>query len=259
LVLLLSATINPGQVIMVKRKDPKRRLKDYLQALEKWSRVPAFDSIIFCENSGADISSLRKMAAHLPGAHERIRFISFQGNAFPPALGKGYGEMEILKHATSQLGLDRKILLIKATGRYVVRNIDDVLDHIHSHPEYEVYCNVDRDGVFASSAAFATSLDFLEKYLFPLHQRINDSVGVYFEHVLAQAIRTAAADGMRWTSWPGPLQLSGVSGTSNKAYGGPADKIAEFRMWLLERTYQIRRLLGLYRRGRKPAPHPLSD
>lgn len=252
LVLLLSATVDPGGVVFVKRNDPKQRLKDYRQALKRWGRVSGFDSIVFCENSGADLSSLHNLAARLPGGRQRIRFISFHGNAFAPTLGKGYGEMGILKRALSELTSNQGALVMKVTGRYFVRNIGDLLERIRTQPGCEVYCNIDSDLSFANSGAFAASPSFFEKYLFPLHESINDSANVFFEHVLAEAIRTAAADGVKWAPWSGPLRLAGVSGTCNLPYSGPAATLNRAKMWALERTYRVRHLLGLYRRRRSP-------
>ena len=256
LVLLLTATVDPGRMIHVTRSDPRRRFKDYQQALKKWCRVPAFHSIIFCENSGFDISSLREWAASAPDARTRLRFISFQGNDYPPHLGKGYGEIAILKHAVSSAGLNDHTLLVKVTGRYYVRNVNTLIDQICAHPECGVFCNADSDRRFADSSVFAATVSFYERYLFPLHSQINDSTGVYFEHVLADAIRAGMGAGIRWMPWSRPLRLSGVSGSSNLSYSQPGHALGRARVWMLRRTYRMRRLLGLYRRPRNPADRP---
>jgi hypothetical protein len=247
LVLLLTATIDPGRMVLVKRRDPELRLKDYRSALKKWSRVQGFDSVIFCENSGADLTSLRKWAENLTKDRTRIRFISFQGNDHSPELGKGYGEIRILKHAISATGLAPHTLLMKVTGRYFVRNASDLIRQIRIQPEYAVFCRADPDRGLSSSEVFAANVAFLETFLFPLHQRIDDSAGVYLEHVLADAIRTGAASGVMWTRWARPIRLQGVSGTFNRPLSGPRRALGHAAMWLLEHTYSIRRRVGLYR------------
>lgn len=249
-VLLLTGTIDPGNMFSVKRGDPRRRLKDYQRALRKWSRVPGLDSIIFCENSGFDLSSLRTSGNGVSGGRS-TRFVSFQGNDFSPCLGKGYGEVGIIKHAVSTTGVNRECLLLKVTGRYFVRNADAVLAQIHRQPECDVFCTLSPDRKWAHSQVFAATIPFFETYLFPLHSRINDSEGVFLEHVLGAAIRAGAAAGVRCAEWCRPVKLAGVSGTSNKRLGG----IAAIRMWGLERTYRLRRALGLYRdRGKALEP-----
>jgi len=260
IVLLLTATVDTGQVVFIKRRDPKRRFKDYEKALKKWCRVPVFHSIIFCENSAFDISSLRKWAASAPEARTRLRFVSFRGNDFPPHLGKGYGDIDTLKHAISLAGLDGETILMKVTGRYYVRNVNALCDQIRAHPECEVFGNMDSARRWADFIIFAAKVSFYEKYLFPLHSHINDSAGVYSEHVLADAIQAGMAAGIRWMPWTCPLRLSGVSGTFNEPYSGPRYPIARarialarVRMWALARTYRLRRLLGLYRRPKNPA------
>lgn len=247
-VLLLTATVDPGQVIMLKRRDPRHRFKDYQQALKKWCRVPAFQSIIFCENSAYDISPLRKWAANTPKARTRVRFISFSGNGYSPNLGKSYGEMGIIRHALTSVSLPADAVLVKTTGRYYVRNINPLVDQIKAHPDCRVFCD-EKEGLrWADSRVFAATVSFYEKFLLPLHTRIDDSAGVYFEHVLADAVRSSMAKGMRWMPWSQPPQLSGISGTFNEPYDGPRHMLAVARMKLLERSFRIRRVLGLYRK-----------
>ncbi len=260
IVLLLTATVDPGLMTHVKRRDPRRRFKDYEQALKKWCRVPGFQSIIFCENSAFDISPLHKWTASAPEARTRVRFISFQGNDYPPHLGKGYGEMRILKHALSLASLEPDTLIMKVTGRYFVRNVDALLGQTRTQREFDVFCNVAPDGCWAHSVVFASTLSFFETHLFPFHERLDDSAGIYFEHVLADAIRAGMAAGLRWTGWCYPLRLSGVSGTLDRRFIAVRSGLERVKQWIIEKTYRLRHALGLYRRhGTSAGPRAGRD
>jgi hypothetical protein len=75
---------------------------------------------------------------------------------------------------------------------------------------------------FADSRVFAFAPDFFEERLEPLHPLIDDSNGVYFEHVLARAIHAEMADGGGWLPLPVDPVIIGRGGTSGKTYAaGP--------------------------------------
>ena len=54
--------------------------------------------LVFCENSGADLSEFRD-AAQRAGMSNSVRFLSFTGNSGAERFGKGHGEIEMLKYA----------------------------------------------------------------------------------------------------------------------------------------------------------------
>jgi hypothetical protein len=84
--------------------------------------------------------------------------------------------------------------------------------------------------------------------LLPLHSQINDSADRYLEHILADAIRAGLASGTSWMPWSASLELRGVSGTHDRPPRWPRQGLARARMWMLDRSFRMRRLLGLYRR-----------
>ena len=87
-VLLLTATIDPGNTIMVARRDPLLRLEDYRLALESWLSAEAAAKIVVCENSGYDLAPLRRIVPTRAG--REVEFISFSGNQHGATRGKGY-------------------------------------------------------------------------------------------------------------------------------------------------------------------------
>jgi hypothetical protein len=165
---------------------------------------------MLCENSGYDLTSLRGFAA------AGVRFLSFFGNDHPRHLGKGYGEMSIIKRALKDV--QRGDLVVKVTGRYYVRNAGTLIGYIRSHPDCEIFCNLSADGLSADSTIFAGSPRFIEEHLLVRQNLIDDTAGVYFEHVLAAAVREAVGHGLCWAPFPEASYIEGVSASTNRSY-----------------------------------------
>jgi hypothetical protein len=240
--LLLTATIDPNGMPFTRRSAPRRRLKDYRNALKKWSSCTLFDSIVLCENSGHDLSELQASTCG------RVRFLSFSGNDYPRHLGKGYGEMNILRHVLSESALAPDDLIVKITGRYYVRNADALIAYIKSRPDCEVFCDITSDGAFAPSGMFAGSVRFLEHYLVIRQNRVNDTAGIYFEHALAEAMNQASEDGLRCVPFLDRPLIEGRSGTSS---GRCNSSWVTEKIWYpaLALTKPIRRRIGLDQRA----------
>jgi hypothetical protein len=143
-ILLLTATITPLQGINnLSHTDPSKRLRDYQLALEHYLRMrrPG-ERIVFCENSGADLSTLADIARRMNAA-DTVEFLSFEGNDFPPTHGRGYGEFKMVEYAMSasrtiQTAQDNDMIW-KITGRYIVENLHTIID---TRPSNSVlYCN----------------------------------------------------------------------------------------------------------------------
>src|SRR4051812_36686201 len=98
--LLLTATITPPPgATYLARTDPGARLRDYLWAFDFYVNLPnkVIGRIVFVENSGGDLSELRRLAEQHP--EKEIEFISFFGLDYPPEYGRGYGEFKLIDHA----------------------------------------------------------------------------------------------------------------------------------------------------------------
>src|ERR1051325_10781717 len=88
---LLTATIDPGSTLYVRRRDPAVRRADYKTALRRWMDEPEVGEIIICENSGADLSDLAAMARSHP-RNLPITFLSYRAPESDGQRGKGYAE-----------------------------------------------------------------------------------------------------------------------------------------------------------------------
>ncbi|MBE7474423.1 MAG: hypothetical protein HS114_35270 [Anaerolineales bacterium] len=144
-ILLLSATvIPPSHVPNLVLTDPGLRLLDYERALAFYLTLigKGVDYIVFAENSNADISRLHELV-HRNGLQDRVELISFYGLDYPAEYGKGYGEFKLVDYAMSNSRLlsaeMSKAVIWKVTGRYVVKNLSEV---IRQRPRlFDIYCN----------------------------------------------------------------------------------------------------------------------
>jgi hypothetical protein len=210
-VLLLTATIDPGATPMVARGDPAVRLQDYTHALEAWLNSRAARRVVFCENSGHDLTALKSVAAHRCDCE--VEFLSFSGNHYGRERGKGYSELKIIEHAIerSELIAESEVI-IKCSGRLTVRNATTVLRAIAT-TQFDIMCFLRQHLAFADSRLFAATPLFIREYFSPRIDMIDDFAGIYFEHALACATARALADRRQWRPFPVFPRIEGVSGT----------------------------------------------
>ena len=212
-ILLLTGTIDVRDVAFVKRRDPAERQRDYETALARWLAEPFVNRVIFCENSGFD---LRRFS--LPGdgyqAHKSLELFSYREPSFPGVLGKGYGELSILRYVLQHANsLEPDSFIIKVTGRYHVRNARKYYNFARNRPDVDVICDLSRRLTFADTRIFGACARFLRDYFCPLIDQVNDAEGVFLEHVLARAVHRGIAEGIRWELPPCAPDIVGISGT----------------------------------------------
>jgi hypothetical protein len=214
LVLLLTATIDPGQTPLVARSDPETRLLDYETALRAWLRSEAIDKIVFCENSGYDLSRLEDLAGSVNRC--QVEFLSFRGNEGGALRGKGYSELVGMEYALARSTLLSDCrLVIKCTGRLTIQNAFPLISRIRPLT-FDIMCDLRRCLSFADSRIFAATPDFISNYLLPRRESTNDINGVFFEHALACASASAVADRKLWRPFPVYPDIHGISGTFGK-------------------------------------------
>jgi hypothetical protein len=219
LYILLTATVDIRGVDAA-RNDPLERLSDYRWALERWSQTPGFDGLIFVENSGYDIDSLRRIPAAHGWTEAAVEFLSFDGQDFPRHRGKGFGETVNLEHvlSNSRLLASREARLLRVNGRNYVQNIGAFADAIGPDTNTDILCDLRAMLIWGDGRVLGGSVRFFEHYVVPYGRDVDDSRGYYFEHALARAVHRAMADGLVWSPFPEPPRIQGFSGTSNQRH-----------------------------------------
>lgn len=209
---LLSSTIKPNITVYSKRNNPKIREKDYCSVVE--ALVKTNLPIVYCDSSDYPLDNIEKILSEfLPNSYE---ILQFDGSTFPPELGKGYGEMQIVKYALEHSKLLKECdYVIKITGRYCVENIKNIIDLILSQEGATVIADYDKKSNYTYSGLFIASPIFFFDYLFAFQSFINDSEGRFFEHALHKAITQFVDSGGAVSCFPVRPIITGYSGTWN--------------------------------------------
>ena len=173
----MTATITPPfGVPLLARFDPALRLQDYEQSLKFYLPLlnTHFHSIIFAENSNSDVSSLQKIVDQA-GMGDLVEFIVFNGLDHPPAYGRAYGEFKLIDHVMQSSEVTKKYdeasVFWKVTGRYIVRNLDQILNHRPSN--FDIFCNLRKiPKHWADMFLIAWTLKGYESFLHRIHHKL---------------------------------------------------------------------------------------
>lgn len=130
-IILLTGTIRPTvDAFSTRRSDPSVRLRDYERALRFYLGLGkgVIDGIVFCENSGADLSSLEAIARSQNPDQLPVQFVQAVSDC-PPDYGKGHAELLLMDRAYAQAiqGQPETTRFWKITGRLIIENIAELI------------------------------------------------------------------------------------------------------------------------------------
>lgn len=207
--ILLTGTIAPSGIPDLKRTDVSQREKDYYYAISNWMKLGF--PVVFVENSGYDSFLIKSLFTNNDN-----EFIQFDTTV--SYLGKGHGEAEIVSIAFRE----SKILsvsshIIKSSGRQYISNACTIMKSFKDKNLFVVSW-LKRYLQYADSRFFIARKEFFINYLLNELTYINESKGVYFEHVLARAVHKSIADGHLWLPPNSYPICNGTSGTENIKY-----------------------------------------
>jgi len=133
--LLLTACIDPSVSNYKKhpsfRMDALTRLNDYKIALDYWLNYTdsRLTGIVFIENSGFDISSLKELVAERNNKNIQVEFIEKLAGPVPYGVHYGYSELEMIDYAFKNSRLiSSSTYIIKATGRLYFPKLKQLLN-----------------------------------------------------------------------------------------------------------------------------------
>jgi len=224
----MTATVEPNTV-MVERSDVMQRLSDYKLCVGfylKSTELPLY----FIENSEFDLDSDAEFREYQK--LERFKLVRIK--ALPEKIkGKGYQEFYALDKVIAENVTEA--FIIKVTGRYLIRNISDII------PEMKSPLNIDmhRKMNVAITGLFGVQKAVYQKYFTGLYKHVNDSEGIFIEHVLYREI--ISTDLIRKTSLlPFNPQYEGISGSH-----GNTMKRNKYKMMLRSMERSINKSLGI--------------
>ena len=199
--IVMTATIEPNTVL-VKRSDVDQRLSDYKKCVEFY--LQAVDiPIYFIENSRFDLENDPDFKSY----RQQNNFRVIRIEALPDKIkGKGYQEFYALDYVIQNYV--QESFIIKVTGRYLIRNIARII------PEMSSPISIDMHKIMgvAITGFFGISRKAYLEHVLGIYQRVNDSKGVFIEHVLYSKINSSPLRS-KTKLLPQNPQYEGVSGS----------------------------------------------
>ena len=215
--LILTCTIDPGNMPNLVRKNIETRLNDYKKSLNFWINNKDVNKIILIENSGSDLSYFRNLVKS--ENNKEIEILSTNSNnSYDKNLGKGYGQYLCLKEVFESSKIAQKTnYFINVTGRYCITNFNLILKDIISN-NTNIYINLSNNLKYTSPSLFGGSKKFFTNYVLPETKKTNDSLNNIFENCVANATLKAISDGMSLSKIPLYADIQGFIGTNGKQY-----------------------------------------
>ncbi|MCF8271891.1 hypothetical protein [Chlorobium sp.] len=226
-IIFMTGCIDPRGMGLTVLSDKEERRKQYLDAIRFYlsaSGVP----VLFVENSGTDISENFKHEI----AAGKLEIVTFSGNDYDKAKGKGYGEMLIVEEAIRASKLfGNAEFIFKVSGRYKVLNVRSYIAFQHAHnDDIDIMVNLQPGLSLADSRFFGARPFLYIDYLVKYRESIDDRKFVYFETILANAVHQAIVNGHRYSGLHHYPRHSAQSGTSGDKYND------DWSRWILKET-----------------------
>ncbi len=240
MILLLTGCINPNGMPFTALSNLEERKRQYINAIRYYLSNTNFQ-IVFCENSGTDISPLFQQGI----ASGRMEYLTFNGN-MDKERGKGYGECEIIEYALKQSKLissSHDQLIAKITGRLIVKNIYSIIKwHQLLFSKRTVFCAINSDISFPDSRLILAPISFFQIFLLS-KERINDWKGYYFEHALRDTL-------IKENTYPyAPFfimpHIEGISGSTGKSYNQYNHYTFSFAFRYVKYAFYLRRRFNI--------------
>lgn len=214
--IVLTATVvpEPGQQYLVTR-DPKVRLNQYLHAVKWWHKTAEASGVALAviENSGN---------AHLFQDLDCVRAGKVQViQGFPcdtqvAARGKGMGEANMLSQAADLF--PNKGLIIKCTGRLIVRNWEEVIRRGNRSQRQQVLVDWNLDLSAADTRFLAAPPAALRDFANYALMVVDDHKGRHLEHAMAEWLVQEYARGNRAAMFERTPLFVGTSASTGISY-----------------------------------------
>jgi hypothetical protein len=228
-VLLLTATVSPGDTPYLKLRDPRQREEQYLTALERWCvALPSDWAIVVAENSNWPTAEFTRLGEKLGRVVHVQRCVDRGSQA-----GKGVGEAGLIDDFAECDLAQNCEWIFKCTGRLFVHNIDACLPALEG------------DGVCGSivpslahmdSRFFGASRDVFREYFTNMGSEVREEEGVYMEHVAALRMLAALGAGHAFRPFVTLPYLLGRSASLDASYHGAGIRLKTF---LRQRVRQV--------------------
>jgi hypothetical protein len=242
--LLMTGTITPDSDLKEQTiTDPDIRKQQYLDAILFYIKETSIKRIVFCDNSNAsEPEGLRLLAVKY---NKQFEWISFAAEKKYIDKGKGFGEGKILEYAlrNSRL-LKRSNVIVKATGRLQIKNLNKILRVIGDKNYFNMYRldKVYQNDVgkqykyYVDTRFFIINKKDFQDFLLNEYKNIDGSIRNIIEVCYADKI---LKDKMPYNLFPVCIEYYGVAGGSRDIYN--LSKWEEKYINFVLHSYRLRR------------------
>ena len=165
--------------------DESSRRESYLNACTWWLDNSAVSNLVVCENSHDQLLGLL-LEETAREKRKHFEYLSFAGDLrMTFALGKGYGEGEIIKHAIqhSSIIANSAYGFYKITGRLKIANFFDISRRIDATSNvFRLMSTRFRRPRMVDTRFFYVQPGFYIANLIDAYRNVNDRAGKYLEH-----------------------------------------------------------------------------
>lgn len=196
-------------------KDAEERRRQYIESILYYIEKSSINNIVYCDNSNASPDPIVFETARRK--NKQVEWLSFVGDQEKVAqYGKGYGEGEIIDHAlrNSKLLQDAQ-MMIKITGRLIIKNIDCYLKKANVEKSYFLPGATPEKELFIDTRMYIMPVSLYKTCFRDVHLRVDDRNGFFLEHAFGKAIKD---NRIRFRYfWTAP-KFEGMSGSLGHRY-----------------------------------------
>lgn len=229
--LLLTATVSPGETPDLVLRDPEVREANYLDALARWCEaLPPNWSIVVAENSGWPASRFSEVGDRFGRS---VQVLECEDRGSPE--GKSVGEAGLVDDfAASELAQNCD-WIFKCTGRLYVDNIDACLPPLDGTSG--ICASIVPSLEHMDSRFFGASRELFLEFFTEMGGEIDEAKDICFEHIAARRMLRALSAGHRFRPFEKLPYVIGQSASIGIQYHGGSIRAK----WFLRQ--QIRRLM----------------
>lgn len=186
--------------------DPKFRSAEYARSIRHYLEKTDLP-ILFAENSEHPFEEEPEWKELLNAPRVRLHRDPEPGR---PERGKGYEEFRMLDRLVEKLSEEGYERMLKVTGRYIVRNIQELIPEREDRAHFDLHPRI-KTGI-AISSVFVTPLYHYRRHIKGLYASVNEGERITIEKLLFQ--RLMGLKGKEATRLlPREPDLEGYSGT----------------------------------------------
>lgn len=216
MIIVITGTIAPDKKVGdLTIRDPRERLHQYIDAIEKMIEQRPDAKIVFCDNSGYDIHALDGLVKAAEKNGIKLELLGFsEDNSEVIIHGKGYGEGRIMKYVLENSSLiDTDDYLIKITGRLVVDNLAEIIKRVKKDMIYFNVPNVHRRDII-DTRLYAMPVRAFKDFFLEEYRKVDDANGYYLECAYRDVIQKNRLKSRNFPIYPRIVGKSGTGGIS---------------------------------------------